>query len=270
MPPATEAAADAALPPALPGAWAGAASRIGWGLLGFLLLLLGWQVLVTYSGLPEVVLPSPSAVVVEIAQKDPMLIGQGLVTLQEILIGLGLSIVIGFPLAICIAFSRILSRLLYPLLIVSQAVPKVAVAPLFLIWFGFSAMSNALLALLIAVFPIVINTTLGLSEINPELVQLGRIMGGNGPRVFWKIRFPAALPSIFAGLKLSMTLATIGAIVGELVAGQRGLGYLSQFAAGQLDTVLTFACIVAMSLLGLALFYAVVLLEFVTIRWRPA
>jgi NitT/TauT family transport system permease protein len=145
----------------------------------------------------------------------------------------------------------------------------VAIAPLFLIWFGFGGRTNAILALSTAVFPVVINTALGLTEINRDLIRLGRVMGGSPLRVFWYIRLPAALPSIFAGLKVSITLATIGAIVGELVAGQEGLGYLAQYAAGQLKTNYTFACIVVLSLLGVALFYLMVYIEGAVIRWRP-
>jgi NitT/TauT family transport system permease protein len=115
------------------------------------------------------------------------------------------------------------------------------------------------------VFPVVINTALGLTEINRDLIKLGRVMGGSPMRVFWYIRLPAALPSIFAGLKVSVTLATIGAIVG----GQEGLGYLAQYAAGQLKTNYTFACIVVLSLLGVGLFYLMVYLESAVIRWRP-
>jgi NitT/TauT family transport system permease protein len=256
---------------------ASAASRRGvngllslaWSLGGFAIILVAWQIVVVAGKLPEVLLPGPIAVFDEIIAIHDVLLKNGLVTLREIVIGFGLAILVGFPLAIAIAFSRPLERLLYPVLIVSNAVPKVAIAPLFLIWFGFGGKTNAVLALLTAVFPVVINTALGLSELNPDLVKLGRVMGGSSLRVFWYIRLPAALPSIFAGLKVSITLATIGAIVGELVAGQEGLGYLAQYAAGQLKTNYTFACIVVLALLGVVLFYLMVYLEQITIRWKP-
>jgi NitT/TauT family transport system permease protein len=244
-------------------------ASLGWSLGGFAIIVAVWQAAVMIGKLPEVLLPGPLAVFNEIIAIHDVLIKNGLVTLREILIGFFLAIAVGFPLAIAIAFSRPLERVLYPVLIVSNAVPKVAIAPLFLIWFGFGGKTNAILALLTAVFPVVINTALGLTELNPDLVKLGKVMGGSPLRVFWYIRLPAALPSIFAGLKVSITLATIGAIVGELVAGQEGLGYLAQYAAGQLKTNYTFACIVVLSLLGVALFYLMVYLENVTIRWRP-
>jgi NitT/TauT family transport system permease protein len=245
------------------------AGSLAWSLAGFAVIIVVWQAIVMIGKLPEVLLPGPLAVLGEIVSIHDTLIKNGLVTLREILIGFGLAMLVGFPLAIGIAFSRPLERILYPVLVVSNAIPKVAIAPLFLIWFGFGGRTNAILALSTAVFPVVINTALGLTEINRDLIKLGRVMGGSPLRVFWYIRLPAALPSIFAGLKVSITLATIGAIVGELVAGQEGLGYLAQYAAGQLKTNYTFACIVVISLLGVALFYLMVYLESAVIRWRP-
>jgi NitT/TauT family transport system permease protein len=244
-------------------------AEVGWAIAGFLLAFVIWEAVVRFANLPDFILPGPGVVIREIIQYRALLWEHSLVTLNEILIGFALSIVIGFPIAIGIAFSRILERTLYPLLIVSQAVPKVAVAPLFLIWFGFGPTGNAFLALLVAVFPVIINSALGLTEINRDFVRLGRVMGGNPWRIFWKIRFQTALPSIFAGLKLSITFATIGAVVGELVAGQRGLGYLSQFAASQLQTTRTFACIAVLALLGVILFYAIVFIERLMVSWKP-
>lgn len=236
-----------------------------WGVAGFALVLAGWQALATFGGYPEILLPSPLAVARDIANQYPLLLRHSAVTLLQIIYGFLLSIAIGMPIAFAIAFSRPLSKLLMPILVVSNSIPKVAVAPLFLIWFGFGQMTNVILAMLVAIFPIVINTALGLTQLDPDLVRLGRIMGGNPLRIFWRIRLPAALPSIFAGLKLGVTLATIGVVVGEMIAGQEGIGYLSQYAASQLLTVMTFSCIVAMSLLGVALFYIVTLVEYLVV-----
>ena len=235
-----------------------------WSLLGFLLVLAGWQALVMFGRYPEIILPSPAAVAVDMVRQHALLIRHGAVTLGNIIYGFLLSVAIGTLLAFAIAFSRLLSKLMMPILVVANSVPKVAVAPLFLIWFGFGRTTNIIIAVLLAIFPIVLNTALGLASLDPDLVRLGSIMGGSRLRIFWHIRLPAALPSIFAGLKLGITLATIGVIVGEMIAGQEGLGYLSQYAASQLLTVMTFSCIVAMSLLGVGLFYAVVLLEYAT------
>lgn len=236
-----------------------------WTVAGFLIVLLAWQAAVSLGHYAEVVLPSPLAVAADMIRQRALLLRHTIVTLREIATGFGLSVVIGMSLAFAIAFSKPLSKLLMPILVVSNAIPKVAVAPIILIWFGFGQTTNVVLAILLAVFPIVINTTLGLTQIDPDLIRLGRIMGGRPIRMLRYVRLPAALPNIFAGLKLGITLATIGTIVGEIIAGQEGIGYLSQYAASQLLTVMAFSCIVAMSALGVALFYAIVLLEVVLV-----
>jgi NitT/TauT family transport system permease protein len=245
-------------------------SRVGWGLLGLASIVAAWQLAVWIGGLPPTVLPSPAAVVARLFAQPGLFVEQGLVTLGEILVGFLLAGVIGVLLGVLIALSSVAERLVYPVLIVSQAVPKVAVAPLFVIWFGFGREANIIMAVVVAVFPIIINTALGISSLGAGYIRLGRAFRGTTLRIFWKIRFPAALPSIFAGLKLGITLATIGAVVGEFLAGQTGLGYLTNFAAGQLDTELAFAAILALSVLGVALFYAVVALESLVVRWEPS
>jgi len=229
--------------------------------LGFVVVLVGWQLAVMIGGYPEIILPSPLAVAVDVFARRALLAEHSLITVWTILAGFGLSIVIGVPIALAIAFSPVLGRVLMPLLVVSNSVPKIAIAPLLLIWFGFGFKVNIVLAVLVAVFPIVINTVLGLRGLDPDLVRLGRIMGGDAWRIFVHIRLPAALPSIFAGLKLGITLATIGVIFGEMIAGQQGIGYLSQFAASQLYTVMAFSCIACMSAMGIFLFYLVALVE---------
>lgn len=236
-----------------------------WTLAGFALALIAWQALVSFGNYAEVVLPGPWAVLREMIKQRDLLLTHSIVTLREICIGFAVAVLIGMPLGAAVAFSKSLSRLLMPLLVVSNSVPKVAIAPLFLIWFGFGQLTNIVLAVLVAIFPIVINTTLGLTHIEADLIRLGRVMGGSPMRIFWQIRVPAALPSIFAGLKLAITLATIGVIVGEMIAGQAGLGYLAQYASGQLLTVMAFASIVVMSALGVVLFYAIAWLEVIVV-----
>ena len=238
-----------------------AGSQVSWTLTGFVIMLAAWQAVVILGHYPEVVLPGPWSVAAGIAKDRALLLTHALVTLREIGIGFALAVLIGVPIGAAVAFSKKLSRLLMPLMVVSNSIPKVAIAPLFLLWFGYGQITNIVLAVLVAIFPIVINTTLGLTHLDPDLIRLGRIMGGSPIRIFWRIRVPAALPSIFAGLKLAITLATIGAIVGEMIAGQAGLGYLAQYASGQLLTVMAFGAIVVMSALGVALFYAIAWLE---------
>ena len=175
------------------------------------------------------------------------------------MLGFALSIVIGIPLALAIFLWPAFSRSILPLLVSSQAMPKVAVAPLFLVWFGFGLLPKVLIAFLIAFFPVVINTAVGLASIEPEKIYLARSMGFGATATFFKIRLPNALPAIFGGLKISITLAVVGAVVGEFVGGDAGLGYLLMVANGSMDTQLLFAGIVALTVLGVALF---LLIEF--------
>jgi NitT/TauT family transport system permease protein len=251
-----------------PSPWRERLSITLWGLAGIALLVLAWQLLVVLTNAPETTLPSPVAVAQSIAEHTSLLWNAALVTTREILIGFVLAVIVGNLIAVGISLSRFLERLLYPSLVLLNTVPKVAIAPLVIIWFGFGPTTNAILTLVIAVFPVIVNTTLGLQSCSDDYLRLGRAMGGNGLRLFLKIRVPFAMPSILAGTKLAMTFGTIGAVVGELLAGQAGLGYVAQFSAGQLDTPLTFAAIVVLSALGLLLFYVVVIAEFFILRSR--
>src|SRR5262249_17578832 len=172
-------------------------------------------------------------------------------------LGFALSIVVGIPLAIGIFMSPAFSRSVLPLLISSQAMPKVAVAPLLLVWFGFGLLPKVLIAFLIAFFPIVISTAVGLASIEPEEIHLARSMGLGPAGTFLKVRLPSALPSVFGGLKISIPLAVVGAVVGEFVGGDAGLGYLLMVANGNLDTPLLFAGIFALTVQGVVLYFLV-------------
>jgi NitT/TauT family transport system permease protein len=168
---------------------------------------------------------------------------------------------VGVPLALAIFLWKPFARTVYPLLVSSQAVPKVAVAPLFLVWFGFGLLPKVLIAFLIAFFPVVINTAVGLAAIEREKIYLAQSMGLGAAATFFKIQLPNALPSVFAGLKISITLAVVGAVVGEFVGGQGGLGYLLLIANGNMDTALLFAGIVALTILGIIFFALIGLAE---------
>src|SRR4029079_1570471 len=146
----------------------------------------------------------------------------------------------------------------------------IALAPILLAWFGFGIKTNVTIGFVIAVFPVVINTVLGLKSIDPAMVKLGRAMGASSWRLFIKIRVPTALPSLFAGLKIAGTFAVIGAIVGEFTAGVRGLGYLIAFTTGNLNMNLAFAALVAISLVGIAAYFAIELIERIALRSHPA
>jgi NitT/TauT family transport system permease protein len=220
-----------------------------------------WEAGTRMLGVPAFLLPPPSAIGVSFMANAPLLLFHGWITTAEILLGFALSIVVGIPLALAIFLWPAFSRAILPLLVSSQAMPKVAVAPLLLVWFGFGLLPKVLIAFLIAFFPIVINTAVGLASIEPEKIYLARSMGFGATATFFKIRLPNALPAIFGGLKISITLAVVGAVVGEFVGGDAGLGYLLMVANGSMDTQLLFAGIVALTVLGVVLFLLVELAE---------
>ncbi len=224
-------------------------------------LLVLWEVGTRAFAVPVFLLPPPSAVVAAMARHASLLAVASGVTTLEIVLGFALSIAVGIPLALMIFLWPPFARAVLPLLISSQAMPKVAVAPLLLVWFGFGLVPKVLIAFLIAFFPVVINTAVGLAAIEPEKIFLARSMGLGGWDTFFKIRLPDALPAIFAGLKISITLAVVGAVVGEFVGGDAGLGYLLMVANGSMDTQLLFAGIVCLTILGVALYLVVELTE---------
>lgn len=224
-------------------------------------LIVVWEVAARLFSIPPYLLPAPSQIVLSMDSNAVILIKESVVTTFEILLGFALSVAVGVPLALAIYLWRPFARAVYPLLVSSQAVPKVAVAPLFLVWFGFGLLPKVLIAFLIAFFPVVINTAMGLASLEREKIYLAQSMGLGSVATFFKIQLPNALPSIFAGLKISITLAVVGAVVGEFVGGQGGLGYLLLIANGNMDTALLFSGIVALTLLGIVLFALVGLLE---------
>jgi len=224
-------------------------------------VLVIWEAATRMLEVPAFLLPPPSAIAVSFIANAPLLLFHGWITTAEILLGFALSIVVGIPLALAIFLWPTFSRSVLPLLVSSQAMPKVAVAPLLLVWFGFGLMPKVLIAFLIAFFPIVINTAVGLASIEPEKIDLARSMGFGSVATFFKVRLPNALPSIFGGLKISITLAVVGAVVGEFVGGDAGLGYLLMVANGSMDTALLFAGLVALTVLGVVLFLLIEIAE---------
>ena len=146
--------------------------------------------------------------------------------------------------------------------------PKAAVAPIFIVWLGTGISSKILIAFAIAFFPVLVDTVVGLRSAQPETIHLVRSMGGSSLHVFWYVRMPNALPAIFAGLKVASTLSVVGAIVGEFVSSDRGLGYLVLVANGQLEMPLMFACVLMLTILGVAFYFAIELIEKYVVRWH--
>lgn len=246
-------------------------SSVFYPILVVIVLLVLWEAITRALAVPRFLLPPPSAIAEALVKHWPLILHNGISTTAEIVLGYVLSILVGVPLALAIFLWPPFARSIYPLLVSSQAMPKVAIAPLFVVWLGFGLMPKALIAFLIAFFPIVINTAVGLEQIEPEKIYLARSMGFGGGATFFKIRLPNALPAIFGGLKISITLAVVGAVVGEFVGGDAGLGYLLMVANGSMDTALLFAGIFGLTVLGVVFFLLVELAERLAIpRHRSA
>jgi NitT/TauT family transport system permease protein len=233
-------------------------------------LVLVWEFGVRLGNIPAYLLPPPTAVFTSLVNDWKVIYLNIFPTLIAVIGGFALSMVIGIPLATLIVFSRFAERMLYPPMIASQAIPKVAIAPLFIVWMGFGVTPKIWIAFLIAFFPVVIDTVVGLRSVQPEMLQLGRSMGGGTLRVFLKLRLPTALPNIFAGLKVAITLAVVGAITGEFVGSQAGLGYLLTSASGQMDTALVFAVLVTISVIATLLFMIIEAVEKLVIPWHSS
>jgi NitT/TauT family transport system permease protein len=236
-------------------------------LLTFAVLVL-WEIGVRAGGVPAYLLPPPSAILGRMVRDYKLLALHTWVTSGEILAGYLIAIVISIPLAAVLAQFRVVENALYPILVASQTIPKVAIAPILVVWFGFGLLPKVLIAFLICFFPIVVDTMIGLRSVPKEVLWLARSMGASQWKTFVKIQFPAALPHIFAGLKVASTLAVVGAVVGEFVAADRGLGYQLIVANGLMDVQLSFAVLITLSLIGIVLYAIVDLAERAALPWH--
>jgi NitT/TauT family transport system permease protein len=237
---------------------------------GLLAIIAIWQIYTSISGISRIVLPSPSDIVLVSISRYGLLLKETWPTFIETLLGFGLALAIGIPLAVCVANSRLLNLGLYPILVATQSVPKVAIAPIILVWFGLGIESKLALAFLVAFFPIVVDTAAGLRATPVGLLELARSLCASPLQVFLKVQMPAALPFVFAGAKVAITLAVIGAVIGEFVGSVNGLGNLLLTANSQLDGPLAWAALVWLSVLGIILFSAVAVAERLLMPWARA
>lgn len=233
-----------------------------------LAVFLIWELIIRIFNISAYLIPAPLAVLQQIIAEWPRLWRESLITTYATLGGFGLSILIGIPAAVMIAYSRVIESFLYPLLVFSQSIPKIAIAPLFVVWFGFGIFPKIITAFLLGFFPIVVSTVMGFKSIETEMIDLARSMKASPSQIFLKISFPQALPSIFAGLKVSVTLAVVGAVVGEFVGSNSGIGYLLQIANGNFDLPLMFAALFVLSMIGVLLFAVVDVIEKMMIPWH--
>ena len=242
---------------------------ISYPLAGVVLLIALWAFLCWYLAIPTVVLPTPDKVLTAFIARFDLIVSEGWVTLKETLYGFILAIVIGIPMAVAVANSRPLNLMFYPLLIGLQSVPKVALAPIILVWLGTGMESKLAIVWLVAFFPIIVDTVAGLRSTPRELLELARSLKATPMQIFLKVQLPAALPFIITGAKVAITLAVIGAVIGEFVGSSEGLGYLLLSATSQLDTPLAFAALFALSFLGMFVYLLVEWAERLAAPWLP-
>jgi NitT/TauT family transport system permease protein len=244
-------------------------SQIGYPLAGVVLILIAWVLICWIGNLPTVVLPTPDKVFRAFVARRDLLLSEGWITLKETLYGFFLALAIGLPLAVAVANSRTLNLMFYPLLVGLQSVPKVALAPIILVWLGTGLESKLAVVWLVAFFPIIVDTAAGLRATPKELLELAHSLRATPLQIFLKVQFPAALPFVITGAKVAITLAVIGAVIGEFVGSSEGLGFLLLAATSQLDTPLAFAALFALSFLGVLVYLLVELAERLIAPWLP-
>jgi NitT/TauT family transport system permease protein len=243
------------------------ASTIALPLIAFVLVMTGWEVWVRVGHVSPYILPPPSEIAGQLTIFD-QLWPDLWATLERVIYGFLLAVGVGFLIAVGIVTFKPFARAVYPIVVGTQVIPKLAIAPLLLVWFGYGGWSTILIVFLLAFFPIVINTTLGLRSVEVEKLYLAQSIGASWGATFFRIRFPGALPSIFGGLKLAALLSVNGAVVAEFISATSGIGRVLQAAAGDVDLVRLFVAIGYLSLFGLLFFLLMELLERVSIPWH--
>lgn len=228
-------------------------------------LLAIWEALTKILNPSPLILPSPTAIWASLIDNWSIFAGAIIPTLVEIVAGFLLAAIVGVAIAVMITWSKLFERTVYPTLVAAQIIPKVALAPLFLVWFGYGLFAKVAVAFTIAVFPIIINTVVGLRSTSPQLLTLARSMGAGRWKTFRKITLINSLPSMFGGFEIAITLAVVGAVVGEFVNANNGLGYLVLVANGNLDTPMMFGALLLLTLLGSILFAAIVAVKLLVI-----
>jgi NitT/TauT family transport system permease protein len=229
-----------------------------------------WQAVTVLFDIPEYLLPPPTVIAERVWQDKAYLLQQSVPTIIEIWAAFGIAVVGGILLGIAIAYSRWAEEGILPIIVSLEVIPKIALAPLFLIWFGFGLAPKIAVATLLCFFPILINTVKGIRSVETEMVQWMSTMGARQRTIFAKLTFPGALPYIFAGMKIAITAAVVGAIVGEWVGSDAGLGYLILRDSGFLDTTGMFSALIVVTVIGVVSFGVVAALERRTLSWQIA
>jgi NitT/TauT family transport system permease protein len=231
-------------------------------------LVILWSVAVKLFDIPDYLLPAPLAVLQRIVRDSHLLAWHAIYTLQSVLIGFAAGALVGVPLAFAVVLSRSIERVIMPFLVMSQTIPKVAIAPILVVWLGFGILPKIAIVFLIAFFPVLVSTVVGLKSVDSDMIDLVRSMGAHTLKIILRVRAPAALPQMFAGFKIAICLAVVGAIVGEFVGSDRGLGYLLLTSTGTFDGTLIWAALFLLIAIGMVLFAIVSRLERIAIPWH--
>jgi NitT/TauT family transport system permease protein len=243
---------------------------MGWALptLAIAIVLVVWSVAVAIFDIPDYLLPAPEDVVLRMIKDHALLAKNGLYTLQSVLLGFLASVLIAVPLAFAVVYSRSIERVAMPFLVMSQTIPKVAIAPILVVWLGFGIMPKIAVVFLISFFPILVSTVVGLKSVENEMIDLVRSMGASRMKLMLRVRGPSSLPQMFAGFKIAICLAVVGAIVGEFVGSDAGLGYQLLISTGTLDGTMVWAALFILIAIGMSLFTIVSKLERLLMPWH--
>jgi NitT/TauT family transport system permease protein len=230
-------------------------------------VLVVWELAVRLFNIPQFVIPAPTAIAVALFEQRAALATASKATAVEVLFGFVLAALVGVAVALAIVRFERFGKALYPLVVLFQTVPKVALAPIFILWFGYDLAPKIVLIVVIAFFPVAIDMLAGLQSVEPSFVALMQSVGASRGEILRRVRIPHSLPHLMAGLKVAITFSVIGAIVGEFAGASAGLGYVIQFASTQLDTPLVFAALIVVSVLGLVFYYLVEFAERLLVPW---
>jgi len=236
-------------------------------LLVLVLLVAGWEALARYGSVEDYLLPAPTDVVRALSNDRDLLLPDAWVTLREVLFGFGLALAAGLCAAALLHLSPLARRALYPLVVGSQAIPVIVIAPILVIWFGFGMTPKLIVIALICFFPITVNTLDGLASVDPAQVKMLRTLDASRWQVFRRLELPSALPYVFSGARVAVAVAVIGAVFGELVGSDQGLGHVIQVGTAQLLTARVFAATLLLALMGIALFALVGFVQRRAVPW---
>jgi NitT/TauT family transport system permease protein len=239
-------------------------------MLFLILLVVIWDLAIRVFHIPPYQIPKPEDVMLTLWTDGPQLLQQAVPTTIATVEGFLLSAAFGIAVGVLIVGSRTVESYIYPLLVFSQSIPKIAIAPLFVVWFGFGMFPKVLSAFMLGFFPVVVSSVQGFKSVEPDMLDLVRAMEAKRLQIFRLVRFPHAMPAIFAGLKVSITLAVVGAVVGEFVGSNSGLGFVLQRSIGNFELPTMFAALVILSLIGVVLFWTLDVIERLAIPWHAS